>query len=113
MYKIYSREIEQNLNFRNLMEVERFFINEYKNNKIKLIEGNYPDVKYHVYEEKVDGITYVVGGLYAVSIKTGHDSYGNPLYMILVFAGDKLEKTIKSKQSYNIDSTVHKIFNNI
>ena len=112
MYKIFNRELEKEMKFVNLEELERYFINEYKNNTIKLF-GTYSDVKYHVYSEKVDGILYPIGGLYAVSIKTGHDSYGNPLYMVIVFKDKEHLKTIKSKQSYYIDGTIQKIFCNL
>ena len=111
MYKIYNRDLQKDLKFKNLNEVERFIINEYKNNLSNLTLKRFFDVEFHRLTIKEDGKEYKLTNYEAVSIKTGHDYYGNPLYMILIFKDNRHVKTVKSKQSYNIECTVQYILN--
>lgn len=111
MYKIYNRDLQKDLKFKNLNEVERFIINEYKNNLSNLTLKRFFDVEFHRLTIKEDEKEYKLANYEAVSVKTGHDYYGNPLYMILIFKDNRHAKTVKSKQSYNIESTVQYILN--
>ena len=94
MYKIYNRDLQKDLKFKNLNEVERFIINEYKNNLSNLPLKRFFDVELHRLTIKEDGKEYKLANYEAVSVKTGHDYYGNPLFMILVFNSTGLKVLI-------------------
>lgn len=99
MYKIYNREIEKDLKFKNLNEVERHFISEkYRGEDLQ---------KYSYVEE------YKINDIEIVVINTGKDYYGNPLHMFLFFKGGRCIKSIRSKQSYNTRETSKYLINKI
>lgn len=95
MYKIYD-DFNNFIKCKNLNEVERVLLNYYNKDLIKYTTINNYDV---------------------INYKYGHDSYGNPLYMIVIIGNYKTDrhfrtiKTIKSKQSYNIDETIKYLVN--
>lgn len=106
MYKIYNRNTETNISFKNLKEVERFLIHDFVNTG-NIILKTYWDVNDHIYFEQAGaGEKYYFGHIHAVSYNYARDSFGNPLYMILVFINNRCVGVEKSKQSYNIDATV-------
>lgn len=94
MYKIYDN-FNNFVKCKNLNEVERVLLNYYNKDLIKSIK-----IEGH---DNLDVIAY----------KYKNDSYGNPLYMIILYnLNNRKIEVIKSKQSYNIKETIKYILEN-